>query len=154
MDTTVGDFVISLTVNDGKKALAFYEEALGAEELYRMEMPPEMGGGIAHAELQLGNQHVYLSEDSADWKAHAMAEGQVASCLFGTNVPDSDAAFAKAVAGGATEISPPTDQPWGWRTAVVLDPFGYRWNLRQFLEEVSPEELERRFAEMMGGGDR
>jgi len=146
----LGAFAISLTVNDGRAALEFYEKAFGAKELFRMELPEEMGGGIAHAEFMLGEQLVYLSEESPDWKAYAMKEGQLASCLFATNVKDSDESFTQALAAGATEISGPTDQPWGWRTAVVQDPFGYRWNVRQFLEDVSEEELRRRFAEIMG----
>lgn len=151
MEGKPGGFAISLTVNDGKAALDFYTRAFGAAELYRLSLPEAMGGGIAHAEFQLGDQVIYLSEAYPDWGARAMAEGEVASCLLGTNVADCDAAHARAVEAGAVTLSEPADQAWGWRTAIVLDPFGYRWNLRQLLEEVSPEELERRFKAMMGG---
>ena len=143
-----GGFAISLTVSDGSAALDFYQRALGAVELYRMTLPEEMGGGIAHAEFQVGAQVLYLSEAYPEWEAWAMEPGARASCLLGTNVADCDAAFARAVEAGAVPISEPTDQPWGWRTAIMADPFGYRWNLRQFLEEVSPEEMQRRLKAM------
>ncbi|BCX47490.1 glyoxalase [Haloferula helveola] len=151
MDPMIGGFSISLTVADGKAALDLYRRALEAEELYRMALPEHMGGGIAHAEFKVGEQILYLSEAYPDWSAEAMDEDQVASCLFGVNVADCDAAFSKAVAEGMKTLSEPADQPWGWRTAIVLDPFGYRWNIRQLIEEISPEELERRFKAMMEG---
>jgi len=101
----LGGFAFSLTVNDGAAALAFYKEAFNAEERFRMELPEEMGGGVAHAEFMLGEQLVYLSEESPEWEAYALKDGQLASCLFATNVEDSDAAFAQALAAGAEDRS-------------------------------------------------
>lgn len=153
MKPRVGDFSLSLTVRDGRAALDFYQRAFGAEELSRMALPDAMGGGIAHAEFRIGNQSLYLSEAYPDWNAEPMEDGNVASCLFGINVENCDAAFAKALAAGARPIDRPADQPWGFRTGIVVDPFGYRWNLRQFIEDVTPEELTRRFKAMVGGGN-
>lgn len=148
----LGGFSISLTVDSGAAALAFYQSAFEAEELYRLALPAEMGGGIAHAEFRIGDQLLYLSEAYPDWSAMPMAGGSMSSSLFGIDVDDCDAAFSRAVEAGAEPLSEPTDQPWGWRTGIVLDPFGYRWNLRQLIEELSPEQIEQRFQAMLSGG--
>lgn len=139
---------LSLTVSDGKRALAFYAEAFGAVETFRMEDP---AGGIAHAEFEIGGAKVFLSEDAKDWHAHAMPEGATASCLFGILTDDCDASFKKAVDSGAEPLMQPTDYFWGSRSGMVKDPFGYRWNLNQAIEEVSPEEMERRAHELFAG---
>ncbi len=142
-ETTIN---LSLTVADGNAALDFYTRAFGATELYRMTMP---GGGVAHSEFQIGKSTIYLSEEYPAWQAKAMLEGEVASCLFAIDVEDCDTAFQTAVEAGAKPGSEPENQPWGWRTAMVIDPFGYRWNLRHLVEDLTPKEVMRRFQEMM-----
>lgn len=59
-------------------------------------------------------------------------------------VEDVDAAFRRAVDAGAEATMEPDDMFWGDRMASVVDPFGHRWSLASRLEELSPEELERR----------
>lgn len=132
---------ISLTVRDGKAALEFYRDALGADEAFRMETPE---GGIGHAEFLVGESRIYLSEESADWHAFAMPEGARASCLFSVNVPDCDAATRKAEAAGAEVLVAPVDQFWGARSSVILDPFGYRWSFIEVIEELTAEEVRLR----------
>ncbi len=132
---------ISLTVNNGSEALDFYAKAFGAKESFRMPMPD---GSVAHAEFTIGNSTIYLSEDSPEWHAFSMSEGEKASCLFSLGVESCDEAFAQAVAAGAKPLMEPMDQFWGMRTGMVQDQYGYRWTLRQFLEEVSPEEMMKR----------
>src|SRR5919197_3781004 len=41
---------------------------------------------------------------------------------IGFKLPDVDAAFAELVARGASPVTPPTDRPWGQRTAYIRDP--------------------------------
>ena len=142
---TVG---LSLTVKDGNAALDFYTRAFNAKELYRMPMPD---GSVAHSEFMIGNSSIYLSGESPEWKAFALPEGGISSCLFPIDSDDCDQLFAQAVEAGGTAVTEPQDQFWGWRTGLILDPFGYRWNVRQFLEEVSPEEMMRRAQEAMKG---
>ncbi len=132
---------LSLTVRDSAAALAFYSNAFGAEELFRMPSPE---GGVAHAEFILGNTRIYLSDESPEWQAFAMSPGATASCLFAVATADCDAAYKKAVTAGAESLSEPTNTFWGMRSALLKDPFGYRWSLNQQIEEVSPDELERR----------
>lgn len=139
--------VISLTVGDVAAALDFYTAAFGAKELVRMAMPD---GTAVHAEFMIGNCLLYVSCGSEQWKAAPLPEGALAPCLFGINVDDVDAAFEKAVSAGANPVEEPTNQFWGMRTAIVSDPFGYRWNVRKQIEDVSNEEIMKRAMEMMG----
>ena len=132
---------LSLTVSDSAAALDFYTKAYGAKELFRMPMP---GGGIAHAEFMIGDTRIYISDASEEWHAFPMAEGTKASCLFAIGVEDCDAAYEQAIGAGAESLSAPEDQFWGARSAITLDPFGYRWSFTQITEEVSPEEVMKR----------
>jgi PhnB protein len=132
---------LSLTVKNTADALKFYAEAFGAEELFRMPTPD---GGIAHAEFMIGNTHIYISDEAEEWHAYAMPEGATASCLFSIATENCDAAYRRAVDAGARSLSEPADQFWGMRSAIVKDPFGYRWSFGQMIEEVSAEELARR----------
>ena len=132
---------LSLTVKDTARALEFYADALGAQELFRMPSPD---GGVAHAEFMIGNTHIYISDESAEWHAFAMPEGATAACLFSVMIEDCDAAFKRAITAGAASLREPENQFWGMRSAIIKDPFGYRWSLSQKIEEVSPEELVKR----------
>jgi len=132
---------LSLTVKDTAGALDFYAKALGAEELFRMPSPD---GGVAHAEFMVGNTRIYISDESPEWHAFAMAEGSTASCIFSVTTADCNAAYSQATTAGAESLSEPKDQFWGTRSAIIKDPFGYRWSFSQQVEDVSPEELEKR----------
>lgn len=135
----------SLTVKDGAAALDFYVKAFAAEELYRMTAPD---GSIAHSEFKIGNTHIYLSGESPEWHAFAMPDGAMASCLFSILTDNCDQSFDRAVKAGAQPLSEPADQFWGTRSAIVKDPFGYRWAFGQMIEELSTEEIERRAQEL------
>lgn len=139
---------LSLTVNDGNAALEFYARALGAKELYRMPMPD---GSVAHAEMMIGNTKVYLSEGCPEWHCAPMPEDGQASCLFGLNIESCDESYAKAVEAGGVPLMEPADQPWGSRSGMIKDPYGYRWSFSQFIEEVSPEEMCRRMKALSEG---
>lgn len=139
---------LSLTVKRASDALDFYTKAFGANELFRMPTPD---GGVAHAEFMIGNSRIYISDESPEWHAEAMPEGTKASCLFAIGVESCDDAFKQAVDAGGKVLMEPEDQFWGMRSGMIQDPFGYRWTLAQFLEEVSPEEMARRAKELYGG---
>lgn len=138
---------LSLTVKKGNEALQFYQKAFGAVELYRMPTPD---GGIAHAEFVIGTTKIFLSDEAEDWHAFAMPEGASASCLFGIMTDSCDESFARAKEAGAEVLSEPADQFWGSRSAIVKDPFGYRWSFSEVIEEVSPEEMMKRANEAYG----
>jgi len=44
----------------------------------------------------------------------------------------------------------PTDQFWGVRNSMILDPFGYRWALNQLVEALSPDEIAERARQLFG----
>lgn len=140
---------LSLTVKDGHAALDFYQRAFGAENFFQMKDP---GGGIAHAEFDIGNTHLFLSEESPEWHAYAMPEGTLSSCIFTIMAEDCDAAHDRAVEAGGASLKAPEDQFWGSRVAIVSDPFGYRWAFHQQLEELSQEELLKRAEALFGSG--
>lgn len=140
---------LSLTVKNTAKALEFYSNALGAEEVFRMPTPD---GGIAHAEFLVGNTHIYISDEAPDWLAYAMPEGGTASCLFSIVIDDCDKSYENAVKAGAKSLSPPQDHFWGVRSSIVKDPFGYRWSFGQQIEEVTPEEMAKRAQVFFGTG--
>ena len=145
MEQTIEPTVsFSLTVKDASRALSFYSEALGAEELFRMPSPE---GGVAHAEFMIGNSRIYISDEAAEWHAFAMSEGVMASCLFSIITEDCEKSYNRAIKAGAKSLSEPENQFWGAKSAIIKDPFGYRWSFNQKIEDVSPEELERRAKE-------
>lgn len=134
---------LSLTVLNTAEALDFYTDALNAHELFRLSLPD---GTVAHAEFMLGNCRLFISGPDESWQAAANTIEHTASCLFALESDDPDADYQRAIDAGCTSVNPPTDQIWGVRTAVVKDPYGYRWNFRKVFEEVSPDEIKRRFS--------
>ena len=135
-----------LAVDDAAKAIEFYERAFGAKERYRMPGPD---GKIAHAEIQIGNSIVMLSDPFPQATAKPPTQvGDTTAGLF-MYVEDVDAAFKRAIEAGATEKMPPADMFWGDRFGSVTDPFGHAWQLATHIEDVSPEEMERRGLEAM-----
>lgn len=133
----------SLTVTDGKAAIDFYTRALEATELFRMEDPAS--GKLMHAEFQIGNSRLMISDEFPDWGALAPAVGKGGAFMI--QVADVDAAFTRAIYEGATVIQEPADQFWGARTARIADPFGYRWTLATQTREVSLQEMAKAAAE-------
>lgn len=139
--------VISLTVADVAASLDFYVNALGAEEVSRMALPD---GVVVQAEIKIGSSQIYISTGSEDWQAATLPAGQLAPCLFIIDVENPDQSFEHAVNSGATAIEAPKDQFWGMRTSILADPFGYRWNFRKILVELSTEEIMERARKLMG----
>lgn len=133
----------SITVRDGARALEFYQAALGAELAFELREP---SGTVAHAELKIGDSVVMLSDEYPDWGALSPESiGGTAGKLM-IYVADADAALARAEAAGGTIVMPAANQFYGDRCGQVRDPFGHTWTLAQWIEDVSPEEMKRRFA--------
>jgi PhnB protein len=131
-----------LRVRDAARAIEFYANAFGARELMRFDV----GGRVAHAELEIGNSLVYLGEEAADLgfpSPQTLGGSPVAMHL---SVDDADAAVERAVAAGARVWRPVTDQFYGDRSGQVIDPFGFTWTLAARIEDLSVEEMHARFA--------
>ena len=76
--------------------------------------------------------------------------GGTGSCLH-LHVDNVDALVERAVAAGATVLMPATYQFYGERSAKLLDPYGHQWLLGQRIEEMSEDEIQQRFGDMMKG---
>lgn len=123
----------NIIVDDGELAVAFFKEAFGAVENYRLTMA---NGKITHCELKLGDSSFNVGTSMEGWPA----QGLVAQIY----VEDCDALFDRAVRAGATIIMPMTDMFFGSREGRVGDPFGNVWTIATLKEEVSPAEMQRR----------
>jgi PhnB protein len=130
-----------LAVEDAGKAITFYEQAFGAKERSRMEAP---GGKIGHAELQIGDSLVMISDPFPQSTVRPPAEvgGSTASIFM--YVEDVDAAVKQAVDAGATVTMEVEDMFWGDRFGSVADPFGHTWSIATHVEDLSPEEIAER----------
>jgi PhnB protein len=134
-----------LIVKGAAPALDFYAKALGATELYRLADP---SGKVGHAEMTVGDSHFMLADEFPEMGAVGPLAGTGHSVSFLLYVSDVDAAFARAVAAGAKAVRPVQDQFYGDRSGTLRDPFGHQWTLATHIEDVSPEEMQRRSAEM------
>lgn len=129
-----------LVVDDAKAAIEFYTRAFGAKEKFRLPM----GDRIGHAELEIGDSVVMLADEFPDM-GHLGPNsrgGTTVSLLH--YVEDVDSAFQKAIDAGATEKRPLENQFWGDRMGTLADPFGHVWSLATTVEEVAPDEMQRR----------
>ena len=129
-----------LIVDDGARAIDFYREAFGAEELYRLPM----GGKVGHAEIRIGDTNLMLSDEWPDMQALGPNKRGGATASFVIYGSDCDAAYERAVKAGAKPDRPPSDQFWGDRMGTVVDPFGHKWTLGTHIEDVSPDEMQKR----------
>jgi PhnB protein len=138
-----------LVVQGGAKALEFYAEVFGATERMRFPGP---GGTVAHAEMQIGDSVVIVEDEVPEQGSKAPPPGGVAGSPFSLfiYVEDVDAVIARAVELGATLQRPPQDQFYGDRDGYVVDPFGHGWTVATHVEDVAPEEMARRMAELYG----
>lgn len=108
-----------------------------------------------HAEIKIGDSPVMLADEFPEMgirSAKAFGGSPVSLMVYTENV---DAMFAQAIAAGAVEKKPLADQFYGDRSGTIEDPFGHSWTIATHTEDLSPEEIDRRFQEMMpqGGGD-
>jgi PhnB protein len=141
-----------LIVDDATRALEFYKKAFGAVEKFRMPAP---GGRIGHAEIMIGDSTVMLADENPSMGARSAKTIGGSPMFLMIYVPDVDKQVAQAVAAGGTLKRPVANQFYGDRTGGIDDPFGYHWYLATHVEDVPPDELERRAKKAMaehGGG--
>jgi PhnB protein len=136
-----------LVVRDGAAAIAFYGRAFGAEEVGDRFTGPD--GEMVDARIQIGDSVVMITEDAADGPIRSpdRLDGMV-SCVMSMYWQNVDAAWQRAVSAGAEVIYPLEDQIYGDRGGRLRDPFGQQWMMSQHIEDVSPEEISRRAAEL------
>jgi uncharacterized glyoxalase superfamily protein PhnB len=131
-----------LCVHDCARAIAWYVEAMGAVEKFRLTEP---SGRIGHAELQIGPLALMLSEAFPEYGLLAPDGQAVLGASIHLNVDHCDTWVTRLAA------MPPTDQFYGERSARVCDPFGHRWLIGHPIEDVTPAEMQRRYTALMNG---
>jgi PhnB protein len=138
-----------LSVVGAADAIDFYKSVLGAAERMRMAMPD---GTVAHAELELDGSVIMIGEEmpgGVDPSPKTLGGSPVALFVYVTDVDD---VFARAIDAGARAVEEPENHFYGDRVGVLDDPFGHRWNIATHVEDVPPDEMDRRAAEVMSGG--
>jgi PhnB protein len=137
-----------LCVRGAADAIGFYNRAFGAEELFRLAEP---GGRIAHAQLKLGPVTLMLADEYPEFGIQSPQAFGGTGTTIHLHVDNVDAMAKQAVEAGATVLLEPTDQAHGERQCRLRDPFGHEWLLGHQIEEVSPEEMQRRFNSQFSG---
>jgi uncharacterized glyoxalase superfamily protein PhnB len=130
-----------LAVDDASAAIDFYQRAFGAKEQVRMSGP---GDSIMHAELEIGDSKVMLSDPFPQASTKPPKELGGTSVSIFAYVEDIDSVYKQAIDAGASSLMEPDDMFWGDRFGSVLDPFGHSWTIATHIEDVSPEEMEER----------
>jgi PhnB protein len=130
-----------LIVRGGSDALDFYKRAFGATELMRFATPD---GRIAHAEILIGNARIMLGDEQPE-RGHRSPQslGGSGSGIM-LYLEDVDQVFNRALQAGAKALEPVKDQFYGDRSGTLADPFGHWWTIATHVEDVPPEEMERR----------
>lgn len=134
-----------LVVHGAAKLIGFLEQAFDAKVLSRSVLPD---GRIMNAELQIGDSMIMMGETQGEHKPRP--------CTIYLYVDDTDAVYKRALDAGAKSLMEPADQFYGDRNGGVEDPSGNYWWIGTHVEDVSPEEMEKRmkthFAEQGGDG--
>ena len=130
-----------LTIKDAARAIEFYRKAFGAQVLINMTGPE---GKLMHAEIKIGDSIVMLSDECPEMGSKSPDSLKGTPTMLYLYVDNVDAFFDKAVKAGAKVERKVEDQFYGDRSGTLLDPFGHRWGVATHVEDVSPDELQRR----------
>jgi len=131
-----------LRLKNAAAAIEFYKQAFGATELFRLNEP---GGRIGHAEVKIGGVTIMLADEFPE--ASIIGPQTLGGTTFAMHLhcDNADAVIDRAVAAGAAVVRPAADQFYGERSGMVRDPFGHEWLIGHHIEDVSPEEMQRRY---------
>lgn len=143
--TTITPYLI---VDGASVAIEFYKRIFGATERMRMDGPD---GKVMHAEIVIGTSVVMVADEFPEMNALGPLSVGGSPVFFQMYVENVDEVFRRAVEAGAAEERPVQDQFYGDRSGTLRDPFGHCWSIATHVEDVSPEEMERRMAAMKSG---
>jgi len=134
-----------LIVKGAADAIEFYKKAFNAKELFRMPTPD---GKVGHAELQIGDSRIMLGDECPEMDAVSPTTiGNTAISLM-LYVEDVDTIAEQAIAAGARVLKPVADQFYGDRNGMFADPFGHKWCIGTHKEDLTEEEISKRFEAM------
>ena len=136
-----------ICVKNANEAIAFYISVFGATEKFRLVEP---GGRLGHAELDFAGTTLMLSEEFAECGVQGPQPGAPATVTLHLHVDTCDEVIARALKAGAVLEMAAQDHFYGERSGSFRDPSGHRWNVGHTIEEVAPEEMQRRYTAMMG----
>jgi PhnB protein len=137
-----------LRVRGAPEAIEYYKNAFGAVEKFRLVEP---GGRVGHAELDFGGTTIMLSDEYPEFGIQGPQSIGATSMSIHLHVDDADEVIRRATAAGGTVLREPQDHFYGERSGTVRDPYGHEWNVGHEIEKVEPEEMQRRYSEMMEG---
>lgn len=135
-----------LCVSDAAAAIEFYKRAFGVKEKFRLTEP---SGRIGHAELEFGAMTVMLSDEFPEYGIKGVEAYGGTPVTLHLHVDNADAVVQSAVAAGATLEREPKDQFYGERSGSIHDPFGHRWLIGHSIEAVEPDEMQRRYDQLL-----
>lgn len=130
-----------LIIKGAAEAIEFYKRAFGASELLRMADPQ---GRVGHAEIKIGDSVIMLADEhpAMGYRSPRSLGGSSVSILL--YLEDVDTVFQRAVKTGARVLRPVANQFYGDRSGTLEDPFGHVWTVATHVEDVPPEEMQRR----------
>jgi len=130
-----------LAIDGAGDAIEFYKNIFGAQERFRMPGPD---GRIGHAEIQIGDSVIMMADAMPEMGAVDPKKLGGTPVTLTVYVEDVDATFKNAIKAGAKETQPVEDKFYGDRAGQFDDPWGHRWNVMSHVEDVSPEEMDKR----------
>ncbi len=145
---TIHELFPYLRVKGADRAIDWYKRAFGVTEKFRLTEP---SGRVGHCELLFGEATLMLSEE---YPEHGLLGPQSVggtSVTLHLHVDNADAMIDRAVAAGATLVRPPSDAFYGERGGTIRDPFGHDWLIGHNIEDVAPEEMQRRYTKLLSG---
>ena len=145
-DVKIHDVFPYLRLQGAAAAIEFYCKAFGATELFRLTEP---NGRIGHAEIKIGDAVVMLSDEYPEYGIQGPAKLGGTSFAMHLHCDNADALIERAVQAGATLVRPAEDHFYGERSGMIRDPFGHEWLIGHSIEQVSPEEMQRRYDELL-----
>jgi PhnB protein len=137
-----------LCVDGAADAIEFYETVFGGRERMRLPGPD---GKVGHAEIEIGDALIMLADEHPEIGVRSPKAYGGTGTTLSLYVEDVDAVMERAAAKGATVLRPARDEFYGDRSGQFEDPFGHRWTVATHIEDVTPEEMQRRAAELAGG---
>lgn len=135
-----------LIIKGAAGAIDFYKRVFGATELMRM---PDPSGKIGHAEIMIGDSHIMLADEYPEMGHRSPQTLGGAGVSLMIYLDDVDEVYKRAIAAGAKQVQPLKDQFYGDRSGTVQDPYGHVWTIATHVEDIAPEELQRRATEAM-----
>ncbi|HNP36061.1 MAG TPA: VOC family protein [Woeseiaceae bacterium] len=141
----IHELFVYLRAKNSDEAVKYYRRAFGATETFRLVEP---SGRIGHVELELGGTTIMISDEFPEFDVYAPDPAGRGTFTIHLHTDNADALIEQALQAGATLIRAAQDQFYGERSGMIRDPFGYDWLIGHSIEDVTPEEMQRRYTDI------